>query len=172
MLNDLDKFNGLWDSFLTALKGALLTASKENQLDYNNAQATLTRIGMCWQNDFASEGRWVNQLVQEDEAKGKLVRKILVKDLKFNQQPTPTGSHTPLAIGAIGGGALGYGVAALANMETLGTVATTVATVAIGGIVGNNIASKKKDAAIKASVEGYLTQLDTYYHSVVAALNA
>lgn len=172
MQNNLERFDDLWESFITAVKGSLRSAAKEKKLDYKHAQAILAEQKMSWQNDYAAEGKWINDLNEHNQAKAELVRRILVQDMQFSELSKPSSSVTPQIIGAIGGGAIGYGIAAASDFSTLGTVVTTAATLAVGGIVGNNVSYKKKTAVENATINEYASQLDSYYHSVVAALNA
>lgn len=172
MQNQLTQFDGLWDSFVTTIRGALRTAAQTNSLDYDTAQAILVREAMCWQGDYEPEGRWVNSLLKEDEPKGTLVRKILVQDMTFHKQDEKKAGYGPLGVGALGAGALGYGVAALTHMGTVATIATTAASAAVGGVVGGRMMAKNKMTAQDGLINGYIEQLDTYYHSVVGALNS
>lgn len=86
MQNQLTQFEGLRESFATTIRGALRTATRKNGLDYDTAQAIPVREAMCRQGDYEPEGRWVNSLLKEDEAKGMFVRKIPVQDMTFHKQ--------------------------------------------------------------------------------------
>lgn len=171
MQNELETFNGLWESFATALKGALLDLSKKDELDLDHAQIALAEQIMSWQNDYTTEGRWIKKLISEDEAWGNLVKKILTNDMKFDELPKVQNKRIGTILGAIGGGALGYGVTAAADINSAAIIASTVVATAIGGVVGNGIDNKNKNQAIEKTINGYMEQLDTYYHAVVNALN-
>lgn len=172
MQNNLEQFDDLWGSFITALKGALRNAAATDQLDYSHAQAILAEQSMCWQGDYEPEGRWINGLIKTDEAKGALVRKILIRDMQFSEMNPKAVSNVALGIGVVGGGAVGYCVSALSGLGMVGTIATTVATGAVGGIIGNNRKNVEKAKTVESVIDAYIGQLDSYYHSVVAALNS
>lgn len=172
MQNELEQFDNLWKSFVTAFRGSLINLVKTDRFDFNHVKAALSEQAMGWQSDYDAEGRWINNLTAIDEEKGKLVKKILTKDIQLHELPKPSTSYGVLAIGAAGGGVVGYGVAAMANMNPVGIIAATAFTAAIGGLVGNNVSEKSKTTAINATINDYINQLDAYYHSVVATLNA
>lgn len=173
MANNLEKFDGLWASFITTLKGALRKAAKGNNLDPRQAATVLVQVAMCWQGDFESEGRWINELSNEDPAKGRLVRRILTQDMHFDAESRPAdGGIVPQIVGAVGGGAVGYGVAQVCGLGAVATSVTTGVPLVVGAIIGNNYANRKRHEALENLINGYVGQLDSYYHSVVAALNA
>lgn len=172
MQNELDKFDGLWQTFIDALKGALRNSAVEGTLDYARAKAILAERTLCWSNDFDSEGRWIASLVKEDPAKGKKIRQILSRDMTLSEESFEKTTILPQAVGGIGGGAIGYGVAHAFGMGTAATIATTVLPLAAGTIAGNIYASRKKSERIEHIINAYASQLDSYYHSVVALLNA
>lgn len=172
MQNNLETFNGLWQSFITALKGSLRKLAADRQLDYKHAKAALTEQSLCWKGDYDAEGRWLNSLIKEDDARGKLVKRILTQDMQFCEISVPASNSAGLAIGAAGGGVVGYGIAALVDMTPFGTILTTLVAAALGGVLGRRRDVKSKYNAIEKTINEYASQLDTYYHSVIAALNA
>lgn len=172
MQNELDKFDNLWQLFTDAVKGALRKAAVDGTLDYDRAKAILAERSLCWQNDFDSEGRWIASIVKEDPEKGKKIRRILSCDMQFREENMEKPNVVPQAVGAIGGGAIGYGVAHAIGMGTVATIATTALPLAAGAIAGNVYANRRRSAAVDNVVNAYASQLDSYYHSVVALLNA
>lgn len=172
MDNFVNQFSDLWESFITSVRGGLRKAAEENALTYGRAKAVLAERALSWQGDYEAEGRWVNSIVKADPAKGKKVRQILTRDIAFQAEDEPSSSVLPQAIGAIGGGAAGYGIASALNFGTVGTIASTAIPIVAGAIAGNIYAGKQKYAAIDRTIDAYVGQLDSYYHSVIAVINA
>lgn len=172
MENLVNQFSELWDSFVISVRGGLRKAAEEGALNFTRAKAILAERSLCWQGDYEAEGRWVNEVIKIDPAKGKQIRKILSQDLEFQPEAEPQTGMMPQAIGAVGGGAVGYGLASALEMGTAGTIAATALPMLAGAIAGNIYAGKRKFAQIDHTIDAYISQLDTYYHSVVALLNA
>lgn len=172
MQNELDKFDALWQSFMDAVKGALRKAAVDGTLDYGRAKAILAERALCWQNAYDSEGRWVASVVKEDPEKGKKIRKILSSDMELHEEKLEKPTIMPQAIGGLGAGVIGYGVAHTLGMGTVATIATTALPLAAGAIAGNVYANRRRSEAINQVVNAYADQLQSYYHSVLALLNA
>lgn len=172
IVSPVSQFNDLWNDFTTVLRGKLRTALASKQLTPERAKSLLTETAMCWSADFEPEGRWVNGIVKDMPEKGTRIRKILVEDMTFEPEKVVETGYLPQIAGGIGGGALGYGIAALCGMGTIGTIATTIIPLGAGAVAGNVYADKKNRAAATALIDAYMAQLDSYRESVLALLNA
>lgn len=175
MTNNLEIFDRLWSEFIGTFKGAMRRKAKNGRLNYDEARTALAEVSLCWQNDLESEGRWVSTLSSEEPAKGRLVRKILTQDMHITAEDRAGGGFVvPAAAGVfgVGGGVIGYGMANLLGMGTAGTIATTAVPLALGAVIGSNYTARRKNEALEATINGYASQLDSFYHAVVATLNA
>lgn len=172
MENQVEKFSHMWETYKTGVRSRLYTLAESNKLTEATANEVLAEQAQCWQNDYTPEGRWVAELTREDMQRGRQVRKVLAEDQKFNYEEGNSAGSMPTVLGTVGGAVVGLGVASALHMGTVGTIATTAVPAAVGLIGGNIYANKRKDAARKSLVDAYITQLDSFYHSVVALLNA
>lgn len=172
MENQVELFTRTWESFITVVRGALIGEAAKETLTFARAQMVLARESLAWQNDFASAGNWLNELQKEDERKGREVRRILTEDMKFKEEKTPSNMKSAKFIGAIGGGSVGYGIAAATEMGTVGTIVTTLLPMAACYVGGNIYASSRNRASLTAVIDAYCSQLETYKSSVIAILNA
>lgn len=172
MENQLETFEKIWDSFLNSVKGALIAESEKEPLTFSRAKMILDRESVNWQNDFTTSGRWLSDLQKSDEKKGKEIRRILTEDMCFTEEKTPSKIKSPKFIGAVGGGALGYGIASAAELGTIATAITTLVPMAACYIGGNIYANQRNLNSFNNIIAAYCSQLDKFKHSVIAILNA
>ena len=172
MENQLELFLKNWDSFENVVKGALLTEASKSSLTFSRAKMVLAKESMAWQNDLASAGFWLSEYQKIDETKGKEIRRILTEDMKFSEEKAPSVLKTPKYIGAIGGAAIGYGIAKVAEWGTCSSTIATVLPMAICFIGGNSFATTKNKNAVNNVIDAYCFQLEAFKNSVVAIINA
>lgn len=172
MENQLETFEKIWDSFLNSVKGALIAESEKEPLTFPRAKMILAEKSINWQNDYTTSGRWLSELQKLDARKGKEIRRILTEDMCFTEEKTPSKIKSPKFIGAVGGGALGYGIASAAELGTIATAITTLVPMVACYIGGNIYENQRNLNSFNNTIAAYCSQLDKFKHSVIAILNA
>lgn len=172
MENQLELFLKTWNSFENVVRGALIAEAKSNPLTFARAKMVLAKETLSWQNDFASTGCWLSEYQKNDERKGKEIRRILTEDMSFTEEKTPASLKSVKFIGAVGGGAVGYGIAHATGLGVIGTIASTVIPMAACFIGGNVYATSKNQNSMRNVIDAYCSQLESYKDAVVAILNA
>lgn len=172
MENQVEKFSHLWETYVTGVRSRLQTLAENGKLTETTANEALHECAQCWQNDYEPEGRWVAALSTDDIQRGRQVRKVLAEQQTFTAEQQSGCGAVPQVIGSVGGAAIGFGIASAFHMGTIGLISTTAVATGVGLIGGNRYAVSKQDQARRAVVDAYVHQLDSYYQSVVALLNA
>lgn len=172
MENQLETFEKIWDSFYNSVKGALISESEKEPLTFSRAKMILAKECINWQNDFTTSGRWLSELQKIDEKKGKEIRRILTEDMCFTEEKTPSKIKSAKFIGAVGGGALGYGIASATEFGTVATTITTLIPMAACYIGGNIYANQRNLNSFNNTIAAYCSQLEKFKNSVIAILNA
>lgn len=172
MENQLELFLKIWDSFENVVRGALIAEANKNPLTYARAKMILAKETLSWQNDFASAGHWLGEYQKSDERKGKEIRRILTEDMKFTEEETPKNMNSVKLISAVGGGALGYVIAHIAEFGILGTAASVILPMAACYVGGNVYGTSKHQSSVKHVIDSYCLQLESYKNAVIAILNA
>lgn len=172
MENQLEFFLKIWNSFEDVVRGGLIAEANKNQLTYARAKMILAKEALSWQNDFASAGHWLSEYQKSEEQKGKEIRRILTEDMKFAEEETPKAMKSVKFFSAVGGGAIGYTIAHVAEFGIFGTVASVILPMAVCYVGGNVYGTSKHQNSVKQIIDAYCLQLETYKNSVIAIINA
>ncbi len=165
------KFQELWDDFVSSFKGLLITESSKQELSFAIAKLSLTEVVSTWSSEYTINGRWLYKLIQEEPEKGKLVKEILTKDISLTEVKLEYSSPDSLKyIIPLGVGVIGYGVAHIAELATLGTVCTTLIPIAIAYPLTTTHLSNKKDKQNERIISDYVNQLNKYRDAVISTL--
>lgn len=172
MEKQLELFEKRWESFVNVVRGALSDDAQKEPLTLSRANMVLTKESASWQNDYTSNGRWLVDLKEWDKTKAREVENVLLKEMTFSDEPMPTKSKVPKFIGAIGGGGVGYGIASVLELGTLGTTLSTILPAAACYVGGNMYAETQQKKMIARVLENYCLQLDKYKEAIIAILKA
>lgn len=167
------KFQELWDDFVSSFKGNLITESSKQGLSFAIAKLSLSEAVSTWSSEYTINGRWLYKLIQEEPEKGKLVKEILTKDISLTEVKSESSNSDSLKyIIPVGAGAIGYGVAHMAGLATLGTACVTLIPMAVAYPLTTTHLSNRKDKEKERIINGYVNQLNKYKEAVMSALLA
>lgn len=167
------KFQELWQDFVSSFKGNLLTESRKQKISYAIAKMALSEAVSTWTSEYTINGRWLYKLMQDEPAKGELVKEIFTKDITLTEvKSTESKSDSLKYLVPIGAGAVGYGVAHLAELATIGTACATLAPMAVAYPLTKKYLSNKKEKEEENIISSYVNQLNKYKESILSALLA
>lgn len=167
------KFQELWNDFVASFKGILITESKKQNLTFPIAKLALSNAVSTWSSEYTINGRWLYELLRDEPEKGKLVKEILTKDISLTEV-TPEGSpaNNLKYIIPVGAGALGYGVARIAELATIGTLCSTLIPMVVAYPLTATYLSNRKSREQERIIGNYVMQLNKYKEAVISALLA
>jgi len=167
------KFQELWDDFVSSFKGRLITESSKQELSFAIAKLSLAEVVSTWSSEYTINGRWLYKLIQEEPEKGKLVKEILTRDISLMEVKSAYSNSDRIKyIIPLGAGAIGYGVAHLAELATLGTACATLIPMAVAYPLATTHLSNKKNQQKESVINSYVNQLNKYKEAVISALLA
>jgi len=167
------KFQELWQDFVSSFKGNLITESRKQTLTFAIAKMALGEAVSTWTSEYTINGRWLYKLMQEEPAKGELVKEIFTKDIILTEvKPTGAKSDSLKYLVPIGAGAVGYGVAHLAELATIGTACATLVPMAVAYPITTKYLSNQKEKEEENVIKSYVSQLNKYKESIISALLA
>lgn len=170
---DLEKFESLWDDFMARVKGRLTQTAGKQSVTPQLASLILSEAASSWQSDYEAAGVWLRRLTETDPDRARLVSDVLLKDMHFDEVPTPPARlpvWSTILFPLIGAGA------ALAATQLLGcskqlqviiTVAAGFSVLAVVDFMRNPIFQERREKHIASLLE----QLWKYKHSVISILS-
>lgn len=167
------KFQELWQDFVSSFKGNLITESRKQKISFAIAKMALGEAVSTWTSEYTINGRWLYMLMQDEPAKGSLVKEIFTKDITLTEvKPTRSKSDSLKYLVPIGAGAVGYGVAYLAELAKIGTTCATLVPMAVAYPLTTKYLSNQKEKEDENIINSYVDQLNKYKESVISALLA
>ena len=128
---------------------------------------------MSWTSEYSVNGKWLDDLTKENQAKGDLVKEILMQDMDLKEIAVQGGSFDFLKyVAPVGAGAVGYGISKLLHFTTWGTACATLAPLLIALPVTNGWLSHQKENATMTLIDGYVAQLSKYKEAIMSVLMA
>ena len=165
------KFQELWDNFVSSFKGILITESSKQGLSFAIVKLSLSESVLTWSSEYTINGRWLYKLIQEEPEKGALVKEILTKDISLTEVKSESSNSDSLKyVIPVGAGAIGYGVAYMAGLTTLGTACATLIPMAVAYPLTTTLLSNRKDKEKERIINGYVNQLNKYKEAVMSVL--
>ena len=165
------KFQELWDDFVSSFKGILITESSKQELSFAIVKLSLSESVSTWSSEYTINGRWLYKLIQEEPEKGALVKEILTKDISLTEVKSESSNSDSLKyVIPVGAGAIGYGVAHMAGLTTLGTTCATLIPMAVAYPLTTTLLSNRKDKEKGRIINGYVNQLNKYKEAVMSVL--
>jgi len=167
------KFQELWQDFVSSFKGNLISESRKQKISFAIANMALGEAVSTWTSEYTINGRWLYKLMQDEPAKGELVKEIFTKDIALTEvKPSGAKSDSLKYLVPIGAGAVGYGVAHLAELATIGTACATLVPMAVAYPITTKYLSNQKEKEEKNVINSYVNQLNKYKESIMSALLA
>ena len=83
-MNARDEFSSCWEKFAIKLKGCMLGMLTQRELTFGALTEMLDREREFWMSRYEEGGRWIEHLLEQDPARGEIVRNILTTDLHFS----------------------------------------------------------------------------------------
>lgn len=167
------KFEELWQDFISSFKGNLITESRKQSLSFPIAKLALSEAVSTWTSEYTVNGRWLYKLIQDNPAKGNLVKEILTKDIALTEaKPKSAKSDSLKYIAAVGAGAVGYGISRALELETVGTACATLIPMAVAYPAAASYLTNQKEKAEKNLIESYVDQLGKFKESILSTLLA
>ncbi len=169
-MSDTIDFERCWGKFTTRVKGRLMEKNAAGQLNYGVAKLILSDSKNTWELKYDECGRWLSDYEKIQPEKARLVKQVLVRDMKFSEEKIKEFPASIPYISSAIGAAVGFGVATLLDANMLITAAATLVPVAaiFPATTGAGKTIKKNNSAV--AVDAYMTQLDKYKASVLSIL--
>ena len=165
------KFQELWQDFVSSFKGNLMAESRKQKISFAIAKMALSEAVSTWTSEYTINGRWLYKLMQDEPAKGELVKEIFIKDITLTEvKSTGTKSDSLKYLVPIGAGAVGYGIAHLAKLATVGTACSTFIPMAVAYPITTKYLSNQKEREEENIINTYVNQLNKYKESIISAL--
>ncbi len=166
-----ENFEKYWNKFITQIRGQMMNQVKQGIFTYSSLNLILAGCVGFWEFRDSEGGRWLDGYEKEHPKQAELIRKILLEDMKFTEEPISISKNNYMKYAAVAGGAA---VGLLASKMTgAGNVASTVLTIApavaaypIAGNIADSLTARKADEMMAA----YVRQLDKYRLSVESIL--
>lgn len=167
------KFQGLWNDFVSSFKGSLIMESRKQNVNYPLAKMLLNNCLLTWTSEYTVNGRWLYNLMRDEPEKGKLVKDIIKNDITLSPvNLTVSKSDCSRYIIPLGAGALGFGASYFAGLATPYVAGATIIPMAIAYPLTTRYLANKKEKAIDAIINAYVSQLEKYKQSIISALLA
>ncbi len=172
MNTEKEKFEPLWDDFITLVKGKLITSAKKQTLSTSLANLILTDAASSWGSDYEINGRWMKKFIDESPSKANLVKEILLQDMKFTNitmmrvLPDYCNYLIP-TIGAF----VGYATGSCFSVGKIIQVVSTVAPAILLFPVVKMYRENQYNANAENAVTQYISQLTKYKDSIISILS-
>jgi len=166
MTKHTEKFKENWKRFETNLYGKLLATMEKQELTVGLANIILRDILADWLSMYDICGRWLNEYSAENPEKGREIKEILERNVRFTTEikQNKTATYMKYALPVVGA-AIGSGVAsALSKKLAIRAAATVLPAAALYPVASQY---EKNNGGKHKVIEGYIAQLDTYRADIV-----
>ena len=164
-----ERFEKVWESFITSFEGTLIGENKKNGVSFQNAKLALNNCLEMWNDSADICGHWLNKLSKSDNEKGEKVKNVL-SDIELNPIEKKPISGSFSGAGAAGAAAVGFATSKVFELGTIGTVASTVIPAAVAYPVVSSIIKKSNAKKTEETITGYVDQLDQYKRMILAII--
>ena len=167
------KFQELWQDFVSSFKGNLITESHKQDISFATAKLALGEAVSTWASEYTINGRWLHKLIQENPSKGNLVKEVLTRDVVLSEEKSngPKSDNLKYII-TIGAGAIGYGIAYVAGLNTVVTACAALVPMVLAYPIANRYILDQKEKARADLINSYVNQLNKYKQSILSILLA
>ena len=167
-----EKFESLWDDFISLVRGKLLTVAKNQTITTPLANLILSNAVSSWLSEYEINGRWLMRYREEDEAKMNLVQEVLTQDMKFSEvtikRELP--DYYNYIIPTIGAG-VGYATSFIFDLGKIVQVASVIVPATLLYPAVKMYRQNQKVANMDINVNLYIEQLNKFRDSVLSILS-
>ncbi len=164
-----ERFEKVWESFMTSYEGTLISESKKDGISFQEAKISLNNCLEMWYDSADICGHWLNKLTKTDNERGEKVKDVLV-DIELHPIDKKPISGAFSGAGAAGAAAIGFATSKAFELGTIGTVASTVIPAAVAYPVVSSIIKKSNAKKTEEAITGYVDQLDQYKRMILAII--
>lgn len=167
-----EKFESLWNDFLTLTKGKLMRTINKHSLSTPLANLILSETAGVWGVEYEVYGRWLKNLRENNSSKAKLISNILFNDMRFTEVkprkeiPSYCKFIIPV-IGAFAGYAITHHFEYSKLTQTISFITPAVLLYPIVQNFRKNQIEKNKEKLISQ----YLEQLEKFKNSILSILS-
>lgn len=169
---DKERFESLWEDFLTLVKGKLISTSNNQSLSTPLANLILKEAVSSWNSDYEINGKWMSDFKSREPQKADLVCDILLNDMKFGEiEVTKELPHyynylVP-TVGAIAGLGISYFSGASKIIQAVSTIVPAVLLYPAVKMYGK----RKNETNKKTNIDAFMQQLEKYKNSILPILS-
>lgn len=172
MNTDQQTFLALWDKFTTRLKGKLLRQLQKGSLDAGTLKLMLLNASAGWDSEQEEGGRWLHHYTQAHPKKGKLLRDILVEDMRFTEvTPQKTLPQAMEYILPVGGAAVGLGISTFFQAGWAVRAAATIGPGVLLYPAVKAVGDGSRKRGLRTTMDEYMEQLDKFKESALSVLD-
>jgi len=174
MANDLYRrqFQRNWEHFITILQSDLKQSAQGQKINYNMAKIALSIHSEYWDTKEKDGGRWICELEKENPEEANLIRKILLKDMKFTEEVRNESLNASLKIIVpVGSAAAGFVLSRAFGANNVVQIISTIVPAAVAYPITNNMIDIHGENQKEEAIQSYLSQLDKYKLSIESVLN-
>lgn len=164
-----ERFETVWEAFITAFGGALIVNNKNGDITFQDARLALNTCIEMWHEDASICGNWLNKLCKTDEAKGEKV-KDTIEDIELQPIDNKKIPGSISGAGALGAAVIGYAASKAFNLGTIATVASTIGPAVVAYPVVSSMINKSNAKKSEAAINGYLAQVEQHKNVILAIL--
>ena len=170
-MTDYDYFEKYWEKFVTQLRGQMMTQAKKGIFSFASLNLILADCVGFWDSRYSEGGRWLDRYEKEHPDKAELIRDILLKDMKFQEEESGSLKKDFLKYVVPAGSAVaGLAIARVAGATTATQAICTLAPAAVAYPVTNNVVHTLNDNVKKKVIQSYMDQLNKYKKGVEGIL--
>lgn len=167
-----EKFESLWEDFLTLVKGKLISTAQKQKLSTPLANLILADTAGSWNDEYSLYGRWLHQLDIDAPEKSNLIREILVRDMKFCEieKKSILPSYCDYLIPGAGAAA-GYVVSHCLSFGKLAQAATILVPAILLYPAVKMFRNNQEEIYKDKDINSYISQLEKYKNSILSVLS-
>ncbi len=167
-----EKFESLWQDFISLVKGKLLLTGRNQTLTTPLANLILSEAASSWVSEYEINGKWLQQYKDENEAKAALVQDILYKDMKFSDinMKRDLPDYYDYIIPAAGAG-VGYGTGMLLGLGKIAQLVSVLGPAILLFPAVKMFRKNQQESNIVVNVDLYIEQLNKFRDSVLSVLS-
>ena len=167
-----DKYESLWEDFLTLVRGKLISTAQKQTLSTPLANLILTDAAGSWEDEYSLYGRWLHQLSIDAPEKSNLIKGILVSDMKFSEveKKRILPSYCDYLIPGTGA-VVGYLVSHCLSFGKLAQTATILVPAILLYPAVKMFRNNQKEIYKDKIINSYISQLEKFKNSVLSVLS-
>ena len=167
------QFSGHWKDFLARLVGQMGRRARGKLPPFLQLQLILQDTASDWAGDDNRWGRWLMALEKEDARKARLIRDILLQDMRFQEITASRGLPPYLqAVIPAAGAAAGLGISMLCRAPIWAVAVSAIVPGLILIPTVRIMGEQREKQALQDGIYAYLSQLDKYCQSVQSVLRS